>query len=332
MIFVLDKSAIYLRINFITSPLNELTMEKITAFLQDSLGITPETQSNIIYSIIILVVLGVLRYLILKVVWRYSDEPKVRYTWKRAVSFFFGLFSVLLILGVWFKALGQLGAFLGLLSAGIAIALKDPLTNIAGWLFILVRKPFSIGDRVQIGDDAGDIIDIRLFQFSILEIGKWVDADQSTGRIIHIPNSKVFTDSQANYSAGFEFIWNEIAVLVTFESDWQKAKKLLGSIITKHAETLSLSAEKKIREASKKYMIFYQYLTPIVYTKVLDSGVMLTLRYICDPRKRRTSENDIWEDILVNFEKHPDIEFAYPTTRFYKNGEGMPGAGENHLS
>lgn len=301
-------------------------MDKITAFLLDSLGLTPEIQRKIIYSIIILVVFGVLRYLILKVVWRYSDEPKVRYTWKRTLSFFFGLISVLLILGVWFKALGQLGAFLGLLSAGIAIALKDPLSNIAGWLFILVRNPFSIGDRVQIGNDAGDIIDIRLFQFSLLEIGKWVDADQSTGRIIHIPNSKVFTESQANYSAGFEFIWNEICVLVTFESDWNKAKTLLGDIITTHAETLSLSAEKKIREASKKYMIFYQYLTPIVYTKVMDSGVMLTLRYICDPRKRRTSENDIWEDILINIEKHPDIEFAYPTTRFYRGTEGIGGA------
>lgn len=315
-------------LKFITSLQNELKMDKITAFLQDSLGLSPEIQRKIIYSIIILAVLGVLRYLILKVVWRYSDEPKVRYTWKRTISFFFGLFSVLLILGVWLTALGQLGAFLGLLTAGIAIALKDPLTNIAGWLFILVRKPFSIGDRIQIGSDSGDIIDIRLFQFSLLEIGKWVNADQSTGRIIHVPNSKVFTESQANYSAGFEFIWNEIGVLVTFESDWEKAKRLLGNIITNHAETLSLSAEKKIREASKKYMIFYQYLTPIVYTKVMDSGVMLTLRYICDPRKRRTSENDIWEDILINFDKHSDIEFAYPTTRFYRSSEGISGGAE----
>jgi small-conductance mechanosensitive channel len=127
---------------------------------------------KIIYSILILAILGILRYRILKVVWRYSEESKVRYTWKRTVSFLFGLFSVLLILGVWFRALSQLGAFLGLLSAGIAIALKDPLSNITGWLFIVVRKPFSIGDRFQIGGDAGDIIDIRLFQFSLLEIGK----------------------------------------------------------------------------------------------------------------------------------------------------------------
>ncbi|MDF1573031.1 MAG: mechanosensitive ion channel [Bacteroidales bacterium] len=301
-------------------------MKDIAAFLQEHVGLAPDIQKNILYSIIILIVLAVIRYVVLKVVWRLTDDPKSRYTWKRTISFIIGFLSIVLVLSVWLKALGQLGAFLGLLSAGIAIAMKDPLTNMAGWMFIMVRKPFSLGDRVQIGPHTGDIIDIRLFQFSMLEIGNWVDADQSTGRIIHLPNGKVFTEAQANYTAGFEFIWNEIAVLVTFESAWRKAKDLLQEIITKYAEATSASAEKKIREASKKYMIFYQYLTPIVYTKVMDSGVLLTVRYICDPRKRRSSENIVWEEILDTFDQYPEIEFAYPTTRFYRHNEG--GAGE----
>jgi small-conductance mechanosensitive channel len=297
-------------------------MKGVADFFQESLGLAPEIQNKILLTIFILIVLGILRYAILKIVFRFTEDPKNRYTWKRTVSFAIGVLSVILILSVWIKAIGQLGAFLGLLSAGIAIALKDPLTNIAGWLFILVRKPFSIGDRVQIGQHAGDIIDIRLFQFSLLEIGNWVDADQSTGRIIHLPNGKVFMEAQANYSAGFQFIWNEIKILVTFESDWKKTKVLLQEIINKFAESTSASAEKKIREASKKYMIFYQYLTPIVYTKVLDSGVLLTVRYICDPRKRRSTENNIWEEVLDMVDQHADIEFAYPTTRFYTQNEG----------
>lgn len=302
-------------------------MDTISNFLQEHVGLAPDIQKKIFYSILILVVLALIRYAVLKVVWRFTEDPKNRYTWKRAVSFSIGFLSILLVLSVWMKALGQLGAFLGLVSAGIAIAMKDPLTNIAGWMFIMVRKPFSLGDRVQIGANTGDIIDIRLFQFSMLEIGNWVDADQSTGRIIHLPNGKVFTEAQANYTAGFEFIWNEIAVLVTFESAWKKAKELLQEIITKYAEATSASAEKKIREASKKYMIFYQYLTPIVYTKVMDSGVLLTVRYVCDPRTRRSSENNIWEEILDAFDRYDDIDFAYPTTRFYRHNEG--GSSEN---
>jgi small-conductance mechanosensitive channel len=296
-------------------------MNQITEFIQQNLGIEPDLQIKIFYSLIILIILGTLRFLILKLVWRFTEEPKSRYQWKRTVSFVVGTVSFVLVGSVWIKAIGQFGAFLGLFTAGLAIALKDPLTNMAGWIFILTRKPFSLGDRVQVGDHAGDVIDIRLFQFTLLEIGNWVDADQSTGRIIHIPNGKVFLTTQANYSAGFQFIWNEMPVLVTFESNWKKAKDLLHNIISDHAEELSENAERKIREASKKYMIFYQYLTPIVYTSVQESGVMLTMRYICDARRRRTTEHEIWEEVLELFSENSDIEFAYPTQRFYRKEE-----------
>ncbi len=292
-------------------------MQNITEFFERSVGIAPDTQLKILYSILIFVVLGLIRFGILKVVWRYTEDPKSRYNWRRSVSFTIGLLTIILIGSVWFRAIGQIGTFLGLLTAGIAIAMKDPLTNIAGWIFILTRKPFGMGDRIQVGNHKGDVIDIRLFQFTLLEIGNWVDSDQSTGRIIHIPNGTVFTQPQSNYSAGFKFIWNEIPVLVTFESDWQEAKKILERIVREHGEKLSNEAEKRVLEASKKYMIFYQYLTPIVYTSVRESGILLTMRYICDPRKRRASEHEIWEDVLNEFALHKEIEFAYPTQRFF---------------
>ena len=292
-------------------------MRKITAFFEETVGISPENQTKILYSIVILLVLYLIRFSILKVVWRSTSDPKTRYTWRRSVSFVIGFLTIILIGSVWIRAIGQFGTFLGLLTAGIAIAMKDPLTNIAGWLFILARKPFGLGDRIQIGNQAGDVIDLRLFQFTLLEIGNWVDADQSTGRIIHIPNGTVFSQTQSNYSAGFKFIWNEIPILLTFESNWQKAKEILQHIAREHGEKLSAEAEKRVLEASKKYMIFYQYLTPIVYTTVKDSGILLTMRYICDPHRRRSSEHEIWEDVLNEFAKHKEIEFAYPTQRFY---------------
>jgi small-conductance mechanosensitive channel len=294
-----------------------IVMDEIRQSLQNAIGISPENQTKILYSLLIFVVLGITRFVILKIVWRLTEDPKSRYTWKRSVSFTVGILTMILIGSVWIRAIGQLGAFLGLLTAGVAIALKDPLTNIAGWIFILARQPFNLGDRIQIGEQAGDVIDIRLFQFTLLEIGNWVNADQSTGRIIHIPNGSIFTQPQSNYSAGFKFIWNELPVLVTFESNWPLAKEILNKIIKEHAESLSMDAEKKIIEASKKYMIFYQYLTPTVYTSLEESGVKLTMRYICEPRKRRTSEHEIWEDILNEYALHKDIEFAYPTQRFF---------------
>jgi len=292
-------------------------MNELSNIIHDNLRISPVIQNKLLYSFLILVVLGAIRFIVLKIVWRITEDPKSRYGWKRTVSFTTGFLSIFLILIVWIEAIGQFGAFLGLLTAGLAIALKDPLTNIAGWIFILTRKPFNLGDRIQIGDHAGDVIDIRLFQFTLLEIGNWVQADQSTGRIIHVPNGIVFSKTQSNYSAGFNYIWNEMTVLVTFESNWNLAKEILLRIVREHSESLTKDAEKKIIEASKKYMIFYQYLTPIVYTSLEASGVSLTMRYMCDPRKRRGTEHNIWEDVLKEFARHKEIEFAYPTQRFF---------------
>jgi small-conductance mechanosensitive channel len=209
----------------------------------------------------------------------------------------------------------------------VAIALHAPLTNFAGWVFLTVRRPFTVGDRIQIGEHAGDVIDLRLFAFSLVEIGNWVDADQSTGRILHIPNGKVFQETVANYTQGFNFIWDEIPVTVTFESDWRKAKELLTEIAGRHAALTREDAARQVREAANKFLIKYEHLTPIVWTTVADIGVTLTIRFLTDPRRRRSAEVAIWEEILDAFAVADDIDFAYPTQRFYDNlSEGKPGA------
>jgi small-conductance mechanosensitive channel len=231
------------------------------------------------------------------------------------------------VLVIWFGNATGWAAYLGILSAGLAIALQDPVTNLAGWIFISIRKPFAVGDRIEIGDHTGDVIDMRLFQFTLVETGHWVDADQSTGRIIHIPNGWIFRQSTANYTAGFNFIWNELPIVVTFESNWEKAKELLTKVAEKHSILKGEVAQEQIRQAARKYMIYFQHLTPIVWTSVADNGVILTIRYICEPRRRRSSEGAMWEDVLRAFAGADDIDFAYPTTRFYNNvSEGKPEA------
>jgi small-conductance mechanosensitive channel len=293
-------------------------MNALQEFLNIELGIDHEAQHKLFVSLLIVIFLSITRLILLRIVWKQTKNIKIRYNWKRSISLIIPFIGVILISAVWISAFRQFGAFLGLFTAGLAIALKDPVTNLAGWFFIIFRKPFIVGDRVQIGQHAGDVVDIRLFQFTILEIGNWVEADQSTGRIIHIPNGKVFQEPQANFSSGFNYIWNEIPVRITFESNWEKAKSILTDIIKNHAEHISHDAEKEIFEASRNFMIYYKHLTPIVYTKVKDFGVLLTIRYLCNPRKRRGSENEIWESVISQFKMHDDIRFAYPTTRFYK--------------
>ncbi len=81
--------------------------------------------------------------------------------------------------------------------------------------------------------------------------------------------------------------------------------------------------EPQFRQAKNKYFITYQHLlNPTVYTQIKDSGILLTLRYLCPPQKRRDFEQAVIEEILSQFAKYDDINFAYPTTRFYKANEG----------
>ncbi|NJN27734.1 MAG: mechanosensitive ion channel [Cyclobacteriaceae bacterium] len=294
-------------------------MEHFYRWIEQTTGISPDISSKILESVLIILAFALLSKILNRIVFSKTEDAYYRYKWRKTQDYVVFSVGFLIISAIWIDEFKSLLTFFGLLSAGIAIALKDPVTNLAGWFFIIWRKPFDVGDRIQLGDNAGDVIDIRIFQFTIIEIGNWVDADQSTGRILHIPNAKVFTDTLANYGAGFNYIWHEIGVLVTFESDWKKAKSILQQIVTEKSEHISKGAEKRIKEASKKYMIFYKNLTPIVYTTVKDSGVMLTMRFLCDPRQRRGYEEVIWEEVLHVFAQHQDIDFAYPTHRFYNN-------------
>ncbi|MEQ8239491.1 MAG: mechanosensitive ion channel family protein [Cyclobacteriaceae bacterium] len=309
----------------------------ITNWIEEYWKIGPEVQWKLFLSFIFILGLWLIRYFAIKLIFKNIINAKERYLWKNGIRNTHYSLLVIIISGIWIDRIDSLATFFGLVTAGLAIALQDPIVNLAGWLFILIRRPFEVGDRIEIGTVAGDVIDVRFFQFTVNEINNWVDADQSTGRIIHVPNGRVFKEPQANYTQGFSHIWNEIGVMVTFESDWEGAKSILEKIVREHTEHLSKVAEKRLIEASKKFMIFYTSLTPIVYTSVQESGVMLTMRYLVNPRKRRTSEHNIWEDVLRAFSRESKIDFAYPTQRIYYNmqegkvgtakGPNFPGKG-----
>ncbi|MFC1898151.1 mechanosensitive ion channel family protein [Candidatus Cloacimonadota bacterium] len=276
---------------------------------------------KIIKSIIFILILSLLRLMMNGVVLKRIKDVKSHYQWRKISNSTIVVLGLIIVGRVWFEGIQSIVTYLGLVSAGIAIALKDLLANFAGWIYIISRKPFEVGDRIQLGDHAGDVIDQSVFEISLLEIGNWVEADQSTGRIVSIPNGKIFTQDLSNYDKGFKYIWNEIRVVITFESNWQEAKKILLEIANSKGEHITKTIERQIKRAARKFMIYYKNLTPIVYTDVKEQGVQLTIRHLCETRKRRGYTEAIWEDILLEFAKHKDIDLAYPTTRFFKTGE-----------
>lgn len=207
----------------------------ISGWLHDTLGISPALAERLAWTVTTWVLYALLRLLATSVLDNRVADVSKRYIINKSINYLLGFALILATLIVWFGNVTGWAAYLGILSAGLAIALQDPVTNLAGWIFISIRKPFAVGDRIQIGEHRGDVIDMRLFQFTMVEIGNWVSADQSTGRIIHIPNGWVFKSSTANYTQGFNFIWNELPITVTFESNWEAAKEILAEVATRHS-------------------------------------------------------------------------------------------------
>lgn len=292
--------------------------------LKRVLTFSDKTADHLLTSLGLFVTLTILKLIADRYIRKKTTDNKKAYEYHRLVLYVYSFVMILLIGRVWIEGMDSLTTFLGLLSAGLAITMHDIFANLAGWAFIVWRKPFRLGDRIQIGPHAGDVIDIRIMEFSIVEIGNWVDADQSTGRIIHIPNIRVLREPLANYHIGFEFIWNEVSLTITFESNWKRAKELLEEIINTIATPLANGAQEQIRESAEKYLIHYSKLTPIVYTSVKASGIALSARYLVDPRKRRSTEHQIWEAVLDKIAGQPDISLAYPATRVYLDNESRP--------
>lgn len=300
---------------------------QVTEALESFVGLGPEFRSNALLTVLLVFVLWGARRLLLRVVFGRVEEARARYQWSKGSGYAVFLLGLALLGLIWFEAVRGMGTFLGLLSAGLAIALRDIVANMAAWVFIILRHPFTVGDRIQVGEHRGDVVDIRVFQFTLLEVGNWVQADQSTGRLIHVPNARVFSDPLANYTSEFPFVWHEVPVLVTFESDWRRAKEIVHRVTQTHAGSAVRDASAEIRRASRRLLIHYGTLTPTVYTSVQDSGVLLTARFLAHVRRRRGLEQAIWEDVLEEFAGEAAVDLAYPTQRFYTNLlEGKAGA------
>lgn len=288
--------------------------------------------ANIIWTVLLIATVYFVGHVIERALQKTASDLVGKHKIRRGMSWLRAVILAVALVAIWISGASQIGVFLGVLGAGIALSLQEVLLCVAGWAVIIIKRPFDIGDRIELSGHLGDVIDISVFQTSLLEIGNWVGADQSTGRIINIPNSAVFRMLNANYTQGFPFIWNEHVIVVTFESNWKRAKEIILEQAQEEAQKIEAEVRRQIENMQSKYAIQYRHLTPIVYTHIADHGVALTLRYLCPVRKRRGMAHSVNEGILENFAREPDIDLAYPTTRFFDAGREGSRSGKSNSS
>ncbi len=267
--------------------------------------------AKLFISVLALGVVYIVFYFVRRFINSLNIEIQKRHQYRKRTTYSAALVYIILLLPIWSENTQQWVTVLSIIGAGITLALKEVILNMAGWLYIIVRRPYVEGDRIELGNVKGDVIDIRLFQTSLLEIGNWIDGDQSTGRLVHLPHGQIFQNSLYNYTKGFEFIWNELSILLTFESNWKKAKEILIKCGEEESREIQEEVQKKIDRMTAEYLIYYRNFTPIVYTKIEESGIRLTLRYLTDVKKRRDGEDAINQRVLSEINDSSDIDFFH---------------------
>ena len=199
------------------------------------------------------------------------------------------------------------------LSAGIAIAVKEIIFDFFAGIYINTKKTFELEDRIEVNGIKGDVVNIRSLGFEVLEIGDRINGEQSTGRIIHIPNSFVFMYPLKNYTKAFKYVWDEITVKIPLDADVEKTKEALYDIVENN-ETLKTTPKKMegaVADVTAEYRIYYNYLEPIIYTEIVDSHVELYLRYIVHPKKARNVRDEIYLKILEEY-RNGNIKLYIP--------------------
>lgn len=121
------------------------------------------------------------------------SSVKTRYKLRKFFGLIIGLIDLIIFLSLFVKDTSILLVSAGLFSAGIAFSLRDPITSLIAGVVIIFFKPFTIGERIKVGNEEGDVIDINAFFFTIMEIKQWTAADLYTGRVVEIPNNQIMT-------------------------------------------------------------------------------------------------------------------------------------------
>jgi small-conductance mechanosensitive channel len=234
---------------------------------------------------------------------RHFGRADARYRARKFVAFF-GYVCIVLFLGILFEdRLGRLSFAIGVVGAGVAVALQDVVASIAGAFSIGFSKLYTVGDRVQIGDTRGDVIDIGLLRTTLMETGNWVSKDLYNGRLVRIPNSTVLKGSVFNYSQGFQFIWDEIKVLFTTISDWHYAREMLMRVARESIGEYLIEAQVSWKVVSDNYKIVKPPLEPIVTLNVNNGSLEFSLSYVVDYTKRTAKQDELFSKIVEEVAK-----------------------------
>ena len=248
------------------------------------------------------------RYLISKIA-----DSKTRYTADKVLSVLSLLIIIILCLRIWITDSSSLLVSYGILGAGVAFALQDVFKNFVGGILIMVSRYYLVGDRISIDDKYGDVMDIGILTTTMMEIRGWIAGDQPSGRLLMIPNGMVINQAFYNYTRDHSFVWDEISIPLTYDSDWRRAKEIFLSILITETDAMTIQAEAEIERIGEMYYLPKKVVEPSVYISLTDNWITLDARYVAEARTRRFLRSHLSELFLAAIESEEGITVASQT-------------------
>lgn len=257
-------------------------------------------------SIIYILILRIISKIILLVCTKRMKTSRKVFMFNQNLSIIINIITFLTLFIIWEPKLENIITIISFISAGITIAIREIILNLFAGIFIKMKKPFKIEDRISIDGVIGDVVVINALSFKILEVRERENGEQSSGLIINIPNSFIFSKTLKNYNTAFKYIWDELTIKIPLNADIENSKKILQEIVENNEIISSIpkKMDRAIHNASMEYRIYYNHLAPIIYTKVINGHIELTARFLVHPKKSRIVEDDIWNKILIKYKEN----------------------------
>lgn len=227
---------------------------------------------------------------------------------RQAISLISAAILIMGVLSIWFDDPTRLATAFGLVAAGLAFALQRVVTSVAGYFVILRGSIFDIGDRIAMGGVRGDVIALGFTQTTIMEMGQppgvkaeppevWVRSRQYTGRIVSVPNAKIFDEAVYNYSREFPYIWEEVSLPISYTADRERAERILQGVIERHCPPMDLSPE-DLAELKRRYPVDAANTNSEVYYRLTDNWLELTARFVTHEYGVRKLKDAISRDLI----------------------------------
>ena len=234
---------------------------------------------------------------------RKKIEGRKEYVINQAVQIILNILEVVFLLMIWSEYIQSLMTLISVTSAAMTIALRELILNFFCGIYIKMKKPFQVEDRIEVKGIKGDVMNISSLNFEVLEISTKEEHGQSTGVIVTFPNSIVFSEPVRNLNKGFKYIWDELTVKVPMDCDLVKNKQELYKIVNniEIIKNIPKKMKAQINDINTTNRVYFNKYDPTIYTKIVDNHIELTIRYLMHPKKGRFVESVIWNKILEGY-------------------------------